>query len=137
MEALLNFKGPYPEDCSVVDVFPDFLAPLLSDLLRRAPRLLIERDLSRMAAGARWIVISAAIESGDSRLAEVILAGLEDRSIAVKQLVVGAIPGHACLQQPEVRPRLQRLLVQRSMSYCRDDIRRALNSLGKTQGGDL
>jgi hypothetical protein len=134
-DALMTFRGPYPKHTHVVDVFPDFLAPLLTELLRTFPDLLIGRDLSKMSAGERWVLISAAIESDSPQFTKVVLAGLRDRSIEVRHLAVNAVIKCAFLRIPEARPQLQRLLDQKSMSYCRDEVQRALDSLDKVTKG--
>ena len=128
-DALMNFSGPYPDHIHVVDVFPDYLAPLLSALLRKHPRLLVDRDLSPLTSGQRWTLLAAAIESGRPVFANAILAGLRDRNALVKLLVVGAIPERPFLQQPEARPLLLKLRQMKSMTPHRGDIRRALAAL--------
>ena len=91
--APMTFRGPYPAPLPVVDVFPDFLAPLLAALLRQCPRLLLERDLALRSAGERWSLLAAAIDSGNPLFADVVLGGLSARSPAVQPLLGCKKPG--------------------------------------------
>ena len=129
--ALMTFQGPYPRHTHPVDVFPDYLSPLLSELLANHPHLLIGRDLTRMVPGQRWILIAAVMSSGSSRFAEVVSNALRDRSMTVRAIAVEAIARCPFLRIPEARPQLQKLLMLKSMSYCRDKIQQALDALDK------
>jgi hypothetical protein len=134
--ALMTFRGPYPEGVHPIDAFPDYLSPLLTSLFLRCPSLLLGRDVSRMSSGERWVVISAAIASESPAFAGVILSGLKDRSIDVKLLAVNAVSRDAFLRTPDARRQLQRLLTLTSMTYCRDQIQRALDSFDDVTRGD-
>jgi hypothetical protein len=135
LKAIMNFDGPYPDDADVIDVFPDYLAPLLTDLLRRCPRLVIGRDLNKIASeGGPWILIEAAIRTDDRRFTEMVLAGLDDRSAAVKLLVIEAIAERPFLQSPAAVPKLERLLRLKSMIHWQREIRAALTAIKKSRG---
>lgn len=131
---LMTFKGPYPKHAHAIDVFPDYLAPLLRDLLLRHPRLLFEGDLSEMPSGKRWILLDAAISSQSPQFVDLIIAGLSDRAVDVKQRVVNGILEHAFLRTPAARPLLEELLALKSMAWFRGEIQRALDSIDKALG---
>ncbi len=108
-ETLLNFKGPYPDNIHVVDVFPDYLQPLLSSLIGKLPHLLLEADLTKMDPGKRWILISIAIELKNSEFAPIILAALKDRSTIVRELAVEAVAKLQYLRTPQAKAQLEKL----------------------------
>ena len=127
--ALTGYRGPYPDHLPAVDIVPDFLSPLLTELLRACPRLLLERDLSALAAGVRWTVLAAASDADRPEFAPVILAGLNDRSLEVKELVVKCILRYPPLRRAQARRPLKRLRAQKSLAFCRAEIEQALASL--------
>lgn len=128
-EMLLNFTGPYPDNLHPHDV-PDYISSLLTELLLKHPRLLTERDISRMSSGARYFVVAAAIASESPAFGPIILSALRDRVADKRFLVVRAIQRLKFLQTAEAERQLRRFLSMKSMEYCRDEIRQALAAFG-------
>ena len=130
LSAIVEFQGPYPEDIHPIDVFEEYLTPLLSELFRRSPALLIG-PAEAMLPKNKYMIIAAAIAADDSRFGGLILSGLKDRSIYVKLLVVDGIARRSYLRTPEVKRELQRMLSLKSIAadpYSRQKTRAALGA---------
>ena len=131
-EAILSFRGPYPETIHPIDVHEEYLTPLLAGLLKACPQLLIGPKPARIPPRP-FILIAAAIEANDPRFADTILAGLNDRSIDVKLAAVHGIRQCAFLHTPEVKLQLQRLMTMKSIAtdaYSLAQVRAALRAIG-------
>lgn len=131
-EAILDFKGPYPEGANPVEVHEGPLVDLLQEFLRRFPQLLIGADAAPRPSPS-YLLISAAIAVGDPRFADTILRGLEDRSIYRKLQVIDGITRLPFLRTPSVKARLDKLTAMKSIARDRhvlECIRKALDSFG-------
>ena len=80
----------HPETIHPIDVHEDYLTPLLAELLKACPQLLIGPDPARIPRRP-FILIGAAIAANDPRFADTILSGLKDRSIYMKLAAVNGI----------------------------------------------
>jgi hypothetical protein len=120
----------HPETIHPIDVHEDYLTPLLAELLKACPKLLIGPDPARIPRRP-FILIGAAIAANDTRFADTILSGLKDRSIYVKLAAVNGILRCAFLRTPEVKQQLQRLLAMKSLAkdeYAVKQFQDALNA---------
>jgi hypothetical protein len=133
-DAILGFQGPYPETIHPIDVHEDYLTPLLAELLRACPQLLIGPDPARIPRRP-FILLGAAIAANDPRFADTILSGLKDRSIYVKLAAVDGILRCSFLRTPEVKQQLQRLLAMKSIAKDEYAVKPVPRRLGHVHTG--
>jgi hypothetical protein len=132
-DALISFRGPYPDGLDVVDVYPDYIQPLLSELIKRVPRLLLERDISKVDPGQRWVLVCAAIEAANAQFAPIILAALQYDEDSGQDLAIKAVARFPFLRTPEAKAQLLKLASLESMSYLNGEIKCALDSFADAE----
>ena len=129
--ATLAFRGPYPKALHPRDVHDTHLVQLLADLLAKCPELFTGRGIKTVNRDHRHRLICAAISTQDPQFTEGILAGLKDRSIYVKLLVIDAITRYKWLRTEGARIELERLLMVKSIAesdYDRRHVEQALET---------
>ena len=115
VDGILSYKGPIPESMHPRDVDDTHLVELLEKVIQRRPELVLRRNLSAMGSHDRYRLLVAAACTENEQFADVILAGLKDRSVYVKLMVLHYMKEYEYLRQPNAVPQLKRLLTQKAM----------------------
>lgn len=126
LSAILGFHGPYPESIDPRDAHDRYLVDVLGELLKKSPRLFGKTNTK---GSASYLLISAAILTREPCFVDGILAGLRDRSLYTKLMVVDAISQHRYLRTAAAEMELKRLLSLQSIASSSSDRRKIESAL--------
>ena len=91
INAVMQFKGPYPPDIHPRDVHDTYLVNVLAAVFSRCPDWVCSLDVARRSKDSRYKIVAACIVSLRPELAPVVLARENDSSVYIRDMVAFAI----------------------------------------------
>jgi hypothetical protein len=114
-EVVRSYAGPYPPGLDPRDA-GDLLTILIGRIGSRWPEV-IRENIGKGNSWARYIIVSAALSTGDPQFADLIIERINDRSWYIVDMVLEALQQHEYLQVEDAVPRLRRLLASKTVNH--------------------